>query len=309
MIFGELKVDVREVIENLGLSVSHEDTEELYCHCPFHQDNNPSFNINIESGLWNCFAGCGGGNLIQLVQRVEGCNELKAMLYISQFGENIDISSIENKSTHKSNKFYSEKEMSKYKADIPQYLINRGFDEVTLRKWEIGYDEGKQCVTIPVRDIDSKLRGIIYRVSNDIEKPKYKYSKGLQKERLLFGLYMYPNEDTYVLTEGSLDAIWLAKHGYNGIALLGSIMSKGQEELIRQNINKLILCLDNDKPGKEGQQNIINRLWPDISLYTIELGGYKDIQEVSEKDIHEMMGNKKGVLERRIENVRGGSVM
>ncbi|MBL8164399.1 MAG: hypothetical protein JNJ61_20590 [Anaerolineae bacterium] len=33
-------------------------------HCPFHDDEHKSFNV-VESGnYWNCFAGCGGGNLI-----------------------------------------------------------------------------------------------------------------------------------------------------------------------------------------------------------------------------------------------------
>lgn len=30
--------------------------------CPFHDDNRPSFSLNRYTGLWNCHAGCGGGN-------------------------------------------------------------------------------------------------------------------------------------------------------------------------------------------------------------------------------------------------------
>lgn len=30
--------------------------------CPFHDDRNPSFSFNIETGLWKCHAGCGAGN-------------------------------------------------------------------------------------------------------------------------------------------------------------------------------------------------------------------------------------------------------
>ena len=307
MIFGNMKVDVREVVESLEISVSHEDTEELYCHCPFHQDKNPSFNINKESGLWHCFAGCGGGNLVQLVQKMNDCNELKAMSYIASFGEDIDLSLIDDMPTRDSNKYYSEKELKRYREVLPEYLIDRGFDELTLRKWEVGYDTNNNLVVIPVRDESSRLRGVIYR-RTDNERPKYKYSKNLQTSRLLFGLYMYPKENTYVLVEGSLDAIWLDKHGYRGIALLGSVMSREQEELIRQRVDKLILCLDNDRPGQEGQENIIQRLWPDVMLYTVELGPHKDIQEVSKEGIQEIMANKISMLERRITNVRGGSI-
>jgi hypothetical protein len=33
-------------------------------HCPFHEDQHPSFGVNIEENYWHCFAGCGGGSVI-----------------------------------------------------------------------------------------------------------------------------------------------------------------------------------------------------------------------------------------------------
>lgn len=32
--------------------------------CPFHDDHEVSFQVNIEANYWNCYAGCGGGSLI-----------------------------------------------------------------------------------------------------------------------------------------------------------------------------------------------------------------------------------------------------
>jgi hypothetical protein len=32
--------------------------------CPFHDDQHKSFSVNREGGYWNCFAGCGGGSII-----------------------------------------------------------------------------------------------------------------------------------------------------------------------------------------------------------------------------------------------------
>lgn len=40
--------------------------------CPFHEDKNPSFSVDLKDGSWNCFAGCGGGGVIELVARREG---------------------------------------------------------------------------------------------------------------------------------------------------------------------------------------------------------------------------------------------
>ncbi len=41
-------------------------------HCPFHQDEHKSFQVNIERNYWNCYAttsGCGGGSLIHFWQK------------------------------------------------------------------------------------------------------------------------------------------------------------------------------------------------------------------------------------------------
>jgi hypothetical protein len=38
-------------------------------HCPFHDDQHKSFSINRQSNYWHCFAGCGGGSLIDFWAR------------------------------------------------------------------------------------------------------------------------------------------------------------------------------------------------------------------------------------------------
>ena len=40
--------------------------------CPFHKDGRPSFSVNIETGLWHCFAGCGEGSVIDLIAMFDG---------------------------------------------------------------------------------------------------------------------------------------------------------------------------------------------------------------------------------------------
>ena len=42
--------------------------------CPFHDDHNPSFGVNNEGNYWNCFAGCGGGSVIDFWMKWQGCD-------------------------------------------------------------------------------------------------------------------------------------------------------------------------------------------------------------------------------------------
>ena len=41
--------------------------------CPFHDDHNPSFSVNDAENYWCCFAGCGGGSVIDFWMKWRGC--------------------------------------------------------------------------------------------------------------------------------------------------------------------------------------------------------------------------------------------
>jgi hypothetical protein len=42
--------------------------------CPFHEDHHPSFAVNAEGNYWHCFAGCGGGSIIDFWMKWQGCD-------------------------------------------------------------------------------------------------------------------------------------------------------------------------------------------------------------------------------------------
>lgn len=60
-------------LERRGVKLIGEGDELKAC-CPFHDDKNPSFSVTRSSGLWNCFAGCGGGSVIDLIAKYEKCS-------------------------------------------------------------------------------------------------------------------------------------------------------------------------------------------------------------------------------------------
>ena len=61
-----------ELLPLLGLAIERVERrgKELICLCPFHDDTNPSFRINIDSGLWHCFACKESGNIVHLLARL-----------------------------------------------------------------------------------------------------------------------------------------------------------------------------------------------------------------------------------------------
>jgi DNA primase len=42
--------------------------------CPFHNDQHASFAVDIDQNYWHCFAGCGGGSVIDFWMKRQGCD-------------------------------------------------------------------------------------------------------------------------------------------------------------------------------------------------------------------------------------------
>ena len=82
------------------------------CPMPNHDDSNPSFGVNEESNLYNCF-GCGvTGDVIKLVQNVEGLEFIEAIQKLSKYA------GIEIETTNLDIKYL----INEFKSSIQQYL-------------------------------------------------------------------------------------------------------------------------------------------------------------------------------------------
>ena len=47
--------------------------------CPFHDDQQMSFSVNIEQNYWHCFSGCGGGSIIDFWMKWQDCDFITAV--------------------------------------------------------------------------------------------------------------------------------------------------------------------------------------------------------------------------------------
>jgi hypothetical protein len=52
--------------------------------CPFHDDHNPSLGVNDEGNYWHCFAGCGGGSVIDFWMKWRGCDFAAAIRELAE---------------------------------------------------------------------------------------------------------------------------------------------------------------------------------------------------------------------------------
>ena len=65
-------VTVMEFISRY-IELKHTDSGAVGC-CPFHTDQHPSLGVNLEGNYWHCFAGCGGGSVIDFWMKWNNCD-------------------------------------------------------------------------------------------------------------------------------------------------------------------------------------------------------------------------------------------
>lgn len=148
-----------------------------------------------------------------------------------------------------------------------RYMLDRGFTPAALDEWGIGYDYDSQRITIPVCIPDGDLVGFKGRAWKPDAHPKYLVlgDKGKRqrygfptydKTRVVFGLDMWREVETYVLVEGEIDVMSLWVMNIPAICVGGSSMSPTQAKLIRQYCDKVVLFFDNDPAGRNAVYGI-----------------------------------------------------
>jgi len=86
--FDRLKarVSVSEVLSAYGLDAGLvRRGTRLRGRCPLHGGDNPTaFSVDDERGLWHCFTACGGGDVVDLVGRLERCSPPDAARHLAR---------------------------------------------------------------------------------------------------------------------------------------------------------------------------------------------------------------------------------
>jgi DNA primase len=251
--------------------------------CPFHGGNSPSFSVNTENGLWNCFGGCGGGNLRKFLTMI-GEDRTTIVRLSKKFQQKYQPRAKKRKRAE-GPVFLPEKLLGVFDW-CPQDLLREGFEERILFENDVGYDQELGRVTYPVRDKQGRLVGIIGRTT-DSGFGKYKAYRqelrryGFEVPHMNKGDYLWRHHkvieelrDTrkpvYVV-EGFKAALWFCQSGMtNVVALMGSSMSDVQANMLSSMTSRVILCLDNDEAGHKGMLKASQKLQA-VRLYVVAL--------------------------------------
>ena len=294
------RYDVDKILDKLDLEVVLETGDERYLNCPFHTDSDPSFSINVKTGLWICFAGCGKGNIKGLVSKTLEIPFRDAERWLEGYEDVASVPSLrqklhrlrehENAPQVQSNYWSDSMLAPYYNGSMSSYIFDRGFSKEILKEYGVGYDKKTKDIIIPARDENGRLTGIIRRSTTG--GIRYTNSLGFQKKSFLFGLdktIIRAGSKKVWVAEGPLDAMWLAQAGIPSVALLGSDLTDAQAQLLVKYFFTVVMVLDNDKAGMEGMEMARKKLSGKlIVLRGVIPEDKKDVQEMTLEELTSM---------------------
>ena len=274
-------VDWYSVLTKYGVDVPYE--EQVMISCPFHDDRRVSCSLNLDLGLWICFAGCGQGSLKGFIFKLSG-KSWEELSY--ELDDNLDIQCTELDSVFLEQELedgyrevgYEEPENL---MEVPNnhWIYDRGFTKQLVLEWDCKVNQYLDFM-IPAKNADNEVLGWISRRLQ--ANPKYLFSRGFKKSQTLFGINHIKEEQELYIVEGALDCMWLQQHGYASVGVLGANLSKKQIDLLGEiNPSRVVLALDNDDAGGKGMQKATLDINERFLISYLRLPKkYKDVQEI-----------------------------
>lgn len=284
----------------------------MFC-CPYHGERHPSCGISAVKEVGGCFA-CGQHfNLVQLVSFCKQISISSAQELLNSY-TNKDFRSVNNTVTFKlygevteNNNILPITALAPFSSGeiTHSYLTDRGFSNEDLVKFKIGWDKVKKRLTIPFFNENNELLGFSSRAILNEKDPNYTSVYGNEAKYYIYNHFnikdyffpmnlFKPKDGTIILVEGLLDAMWLHKFGYtNALSIVSAKVSKTQlKKLKNLDVQKIILCLDNDAAGEKGCERLYKYLKTNFLFKKATLPvGKKDVQDCSKEELEEVFNN------------------
>ena len=285
---------VERVLTGSGLNVYSELEGDFVIFCPFHANfRTPAAEVNKESGIFFCFSCQESVDLIALVMHQTGRSYFESIRFIKS--KEAISASLENEINKKINAepdyvMFDEilvKRLSAQALGSPRavrYFEGRRISEDSIKKFDLGYSEGNDMVTIPMHSPDGMLVGFVAR---SIEGKQFKNTNNLPKSKILFNLHKVKSSRVVYVVESSFDAIRLDQVGFPAVATLGANVSRVQTDLLNKYFTNIVVIADNDDAGGGMVERVAKRLGNKMTVTKLEKQ-YKDIGDMTDDEIKKL---------------------
>lgn len=259
---------------------------QLHGRCPIHRGKNPeAFQVHLGKNVFHCFSCQAQGDILDFVAAMERCSVREAALKLQDWFGVRSWPPPPAGSCQQNSERVRKKEggnqplpfaLSPVNPSHP-YLAGRGILPSTAADFGVGFFAGPGLlsgrIVFPIHDECARLVAYAGR-SVDGALPRYKLPAGFQKGLVLYNLHraVASGQDTVIMVEGFFDCLKVHQAGMPCvIALMGSILTEGQRELLLPRFRRVVLMLDGDQTGRAASGAIRARLASDCSVRVVEL--------------------------------------
>ena len=284
---------VQRVLVGSGVNIASELDSDFIIFCPFHGNHRtPAAEVNKNSGVFFCFSCQKACDLVELIMHTSGRTYFEAARYIKSKETNSTIQQDIDKQLNTEPEFvefdeFTVKRLNSAALESPRamrYFNGRLITEASVRKFQLGYSDKRDMVTIPVHSPDGMCVGFVGR---SVEGKEFKNSPKLPKSKTLFNLNRVKTSRTVYVVESSFDAIRLDQCGMPAVATLGASVNGTQMELLQKYFNDIIVIADNDEAGSGMKDRLVEKLGPRVTVLQLEKQ-YKDIGDMDDESIRSL---------------------
>ena len=304
------RLNIQQFYEQNGIIFKSTTNKNINGLCIFHEDKQPTFSVNIETGCFICFsASCNaskGGSVFDFQSLIDNCDFKSSFNKLAELTnvtiprsniENIEYVSIDNPKAKKVNNIKEpkvdnniiDKKIAKeyhanlfnqeYKEALDFLLNERGLTEESIKKYRIGYSINDKRISIPIYDENKKLRNIrLYKPHPKDKIAKFlSFSIGNKKfgEVRLYNHKILQDINEVFFCEGELDCIILNQFGFNSVTATGGAGTFKSDWIKYFKDKRVNLIFDNDDAGKFGAEKIADVLFENnIEAYILNWKNY-----------------------------------
>jgi DNA primase len=290
------------------------------CPLPMHTSKDAmTFGVQTQKNVWACQsdscakarAGKRGGNVLDFVAVMESCSVRDAAARLQNWFHIVPTNGpADDNRTAKGSESVPTTETRSASVEVNRplefalkgvtpdhlYFGKRGITRETATAFGAGYFPGKGSmsgrIVVPIRNRKGEIIAYAGR-SIDGADPKYKLPTGFRKSLELFNLHraLVTGSECVVVVEGFFDCMKVEQAGFSSVvALMGSSLSREQEDALAGSFARIALLLDGDEPGREAARTIAARLAERAFVKAISLRDGKQPDQLSSEELRAVLG-------------------
>jgi hypothetical protein len=248
-------------------------------HCPLHEDDKRSARINFKKGVWKCFAGCGGGSLRNLLDRMgEGVRATK------KGGKSPKLKRTAKKVTMEDVKLWHRALLADEEARDFLWRVRYILRE-TIERFHLGWDSSSGAYTIPILNDDGSLRNVRkYRPGASADRKIWWANKKQPGESVpLYPPKVLKRNKWVVLCEGEMDALVAIQHGFPAISGTAGASTWHVEWSKEFDGKTVFIAYDRDATGDRAARMVAEHLEPHAkAIYIVTIPIDKKGADVSD---------------------------